>query len=171
MVDSGDIVLGYIATIGYDHCDDCLVESSDLSYYKEIGREVKFYDAKIIGVTRDRGDGDIRRVYLISDKPIGNAFHPINSHKITELKGEVKYYQDERDYEWLGELNNYSGKYGRWLNPYRLHDVKKEILPPEKDGCNCRVCTNFFFMAAPDNQGDGKLTCYSCRNNPMRAYY
>lgn len=63
-------------------------------------------------------------------------------------------------------LSKYHNHRVRWLDKNRVF----EIVKGGPDGCSCKVCREFYDMAVP-NQPDGTLICYSCRQNPMRAYY
>ena len=47
---------------------------------------------------------------------------------------------------------------GNLSGNYDLAEAKK----PNKDGCNCKKCKEFFPYAEA-NQEDGSLICYSCR--------
>lgn len=62
---------------------------------------------------------------------------------------------------------SYDGKFARWLDRTKICNIVKS----GPDGCPCKVCKEFYDMAVP-NQPDGQtLICWSCRQNPMRAYY
>lgn len=64
------------------------------------------------------------------------------------------------------DIEKHNEKYGRWLIHPKLFNVRSS----GPDGCKCKVCKEFYDMAVP-NQPDNTLICYSCRQNPMRAYY
>lgn len=76
-----------------------------------------------------------------------------------------------REKQGVSNPNNYID-YHSWINNNYLHIVIRnafEVEVPVKkeskdDGCNCRVCKNWFYMAEPDDlEKDGKLTCFSCK--------
>jgi hypothetical protein len=174
--------IGDTITINIYHEASYIVDVSDKTYYEEEGCKLSSFDLKVvckeIRTETDDCFEDTRpflRVYAIyEDQPcriLENYLHKINEGRIEVQSSEELYYLAERAYEWLGNYKDYKGNWGRWIGISKIQDFYKKRLSPEKDGCNCRVCKQFFFMAAPDSQGDGKLTCYSCKNNPMRAYY
>lgn len=41
-------------------------------------------------------------------------------------------------------------------------DLAGDLPKKDKDGCDCKVCKEFYPYAEP-NQDDGTLVCYSCR--------
>lgn len=136
--------------------------------------------------------GDIARVNMDVDGMIDNDRGRIREFEIIETRRhEANFYEalvsygreklyysftlslersdNDEDYSILKRHANYSkyvGNYVRWLNADRI----KEIISRGPDGCYCSVCKEFYNMAVP-NQEDGTLKCYSCRQNPMRAYY
>lgn len=171
MVEPKDIVIGHLATIVHCYDDDVLVHSLDVENYKKNGNCITFYDVKIIGTMRFLEENNIDYVFLLSDYRIGSCFTQLTERVAARWKEEVDYYSEEREYKLSSDLSEHIGKYGKWYSIHKIYEIKRDFIAPEKDGCNCRVCKNFCFMATSDNQGDGKFTCRSCRDNPMRAYY
>lgn len=105
-----------------------------------------------------------------------NSYYVLVSYKSDHFYGsrklEIDNLRSSPDYDInllvgkVPNLSDYRGHYVRWLNDDRVNKIIK--LGP--DGCGCQVCKEFYNMAVP-NQPDGTLVCYSCRQNPMRAYY
>lgn len=91
-----------------------------------------------------------------------------NDEKLHEcdLINDIHYYLDKHLISKSKIIDEYKNKYGRWLNNPRVYSIKAS----GPDGCFCKVCKEFYNMAVP-NQSDNTLLCWSCRQNPMRAYY
>jgi len=76
-------------------------------------------------------------------------------------------------FECVDNISDYHHKWHGWFQMGDLEVVEPQVFSPRTDtidGCNCKTCGQFTFMAAA-NQSDGTFKCYSCRNNPIRTYY
>jgi hypothetical protein len=183
LINIKELKLGDTVILGVYHESDYIIDLEDIEYYKKKGVAIPRFKFKAIAKEHVLSDEDILTVKPfnrllvvfeenILDELIGHLI-PLTPTRIENIKADTAYYKEigERDYEWLGDLTDYRSKFIKWIRPEEVLDFYSRKLAPEKDGCNCRICKNFFFMAAPDNQGDGKLTCFSCRSNPLRSFY
>ena len=94
---------------------------------------------------------------VLPDSYIPNESNPVSSYK-RQINND----------DCITSISNpdlYINKPGLWLGLRFITDVF-EIDP----GCNCKGCGLHFEWAEP-NQPDKTFCCYSCRQNPMRAYY
>lgn len=67
-------------------------------------------------------------------------------------------------------IESYYNKFASWVFIKDICSVRPGIKIYKNDFCSCKVCKTPHYMSAP-NQKDGTFICYSCRDNPMRAYY
>jgi len=79
----------------------------------------------------------------------------------------------DRKFDWLDlSFDKLINKYCRWIPTEFILEIKKNRKAIHDDGCKCRVCKNFIFMAEPDlSINDNMMTCRSCKDNPMRSFY
>lgn len=172
---SSNFGIGDIATIivSVEDNESFFVHTSDIEYNKEQNNPLTYIETLIVGksIFKDAEteyDGLIAFV-ICEDNKYQSLFSHLNSREITNYITNLNI--DERNYEWLNPLSYYLNKYGKWLSHGYIYDAKKPRKNASQDSCRCRVCRNFIYMAAPDNQNDGMMTCNSCVSNPMRAYY
>lgn len=74
------------------------------------------------------------------------------------------------DAVWLDSPITYIGQYGKWISDLEIFDVTEIKRDACLDFCTCKVCRTPIQYAEP-NQPDNTFICFSCKTNPMRAYY
>lgn len=180
MVTGSDIRLGDNATIHYlksdeyiIYADEYIIYAEDYQDYKNQGAALVEFTGLIVGAHSPDGknsNGDlikINKVFLMSDEEI-SFFTFFDKDTIEEYNYRLSAYSTTMS--WLGKVEDYSGKYGSWVHISRIQSVSSIKVDPQNDGCSCKTCKTFIQYAAP-NQPDGTLLCFSCRGNPVRAYY
>lgn len=76
-------------------------------------------------------------------------------------------------YTFISNITDYHNKGHTWMEPLMITEIisgKQESKETVNPGCSCSICYQFNSMAEP-NQPDNTFKCYSCRNQPLRAYY
>lgn len=127
-------------------------EFKTIAYYNGEGKES---DAQYLCVPLDDS--------LFSANTRIGAFFP--------LTVDINYIiNDPSIFTTLENIKSYYNKFGGWVYIKDICHVKPAVKNYKNDSCSCQVCKTPHYMAAP-NQTDGTFICYSCRENPLRAYY
>lgn len=75
-------------------------------------------------------------------------------------------------YKVISNIKEYHNKPHSTINPsfYTITILGKTVTKAINPGCFCSVCGQFSPFSEP-NQSDNTFKCYSCREQPLRAYY
>lgn len=164
-VSLGDyLILPFIGSIGEKWRDPIDYADSLIHFMENDEYAVEYVELQVIALK-------LKEAFVISNNNSFNHLFEMNDDLILELSN--KYEGEYSGVKVLGKFKDYKGSFGRWyrLNRFSGTAIKKR-LDPRDDGCWCRGCRNFIYMAAPDNvQNDGKMSCIDCRENPLRIYY
>lgn len=118
----------------------------------------------IIGCVND--DGDSRFLVCYGEEHLYSSSRMSAEARLKSLEDTAKEHSWFK-FKTVHNFHSYDKKFVRFLDRIKIN----ALIKAGPDGCNCKVCKEFYDMAVP-NQPDGKtLICWSCRQNPMRAYY
>jgi len=75
-------------------------------------------------------------------------------------------------YGWLNEEDEEDIENIQNADTLRQEDLQKILeeynsKDPKEDGINCKLCKDWFYMAAP-NEADGYFICRDCKTRPWR---
>lgn len=154
----GDTILCRISTVyGY------IKRVDDFGYDKH----------EFIVIAHFDGDG-IREDRQVLISPVNESLFSIHetygSFNLLDTKLFYSAVFDIKHFETIPSFINYDGKFVAWVYIENICEVVKNNIDYHNDGCFCKVCTNWYQLAVP-NQPDGTLVCWSCRQYPMREFY
>ncbi len=76
-------------------------------------------------------------------------------------------------YKFVDNIAEYQGKHHQWYESEYIVAIisnKPAIQATISPGCFCSICSQFSPLSEV-NQPDNTFKCYSCRVQPLRAYY
>lgn len=173
MISNDDIKLGCNATVYYLKHDEFIIYEKDYFDYKKEQVELVELTGKIVGFRSSNGKNSkgepllIEKVFVLFDNPNPFSFR-FDQDYIDDYNERLSAYCSTMG--WLGSVEDCIDKYGCWLLVSKICAIQSSKVDPKSDGCSCKTCRTFIQYAAP-NQPDGTLLCFSCRGNPVRAYY
>ena len=107
--------------------------------------------------------GDSNEYYLAIPED-----HP-NYHRYGWILPKDYASSDDAGINVIPNIKDFGGK--RYTYRYS-REITIAIKPRNKvDGCNCKTCKQYIHMAEPNQPDNQTFICYSCTNNPLRAYY